>query len=178
VTPGQIITGAQVAAALAVAVWAAYRGRWPVATACLALIWAVGLTRLFKAALPPDVAFVAWAALWVSVGIYLIRTGIAEQARAVAIGGGLCIGSGLMDAVGWLLAAKAALWSPPVLSADLLVFAALSALLWGASGGTRDRLPEGKRVAALAPGVGGIRGREVAGRSADMAAPQRREKAQ
>ena len=173
-TPGQIITALQVTVAILIAGVAAYRDRWAAARACLALIWALAITRVFKATLPPDVAFIAWAALWVSVGGWIVRLGMMAEDRGAALAGGAAILSGLLDALAWLWGSAPAIWSPVVMGADLCVAAALAALLWSAAGGKPARLSEGRGRLALAPGVVRVRGRQDAGRVVRMAAQEAR----
>jgi hypothetical protein len=173
-SPGFALFVAGIGAALLVGAVAVYRARWCIASACVAVLWAITLTRLFKAGLPTDLAFVAWAALWVAVGGFVLRRGIAAGERAMAVAGGFCVVSGLSYGAAWLAGASAAFLAPPMMVADLAVVAALACLAMGAAGGSGHRVSAGQRVHALVSRVGGIRGRQVAGRPADMAAPSRR----
>jgi hypothetical protein len=167
-TPGQTITLVQVSVAVLIAGLAAYRDRWAAARACIALIWALALTRVFKAALPPDVAFIAWSALWVSVGGWIIRLGMMAEDRASALAGGAAVLSGLFDGAAWLVGSATALWSPVVMGADLCVAAALAALLWSAAGGKPARIPEAKLRPAAVPAAVRARGRQVIVRSGQV----------
>lgn len=88
-TPGQIITAAQIVAACAVVAVALARGNRPAMQAAGALIVALLLTRLLKAGLPPWIAPVAWAALWVTVGGWIAQAGMAARSRPVAAAGAL-----------------------------------------------------------------------------------------
>lgn len=156
-TPGQIITAAQIAFAGAVLALAFRRRDEDVMFAALGLIAAISVTRLLKAGLPPDVAFVAWGALWVTVGGWIVTGGIGAGSKPVALAGGLAISTAFLDALSWITQARAVLWSPPVMLADCLVFAAIAALLWRSGGGgtrrmaTRERFPRRVRgVVAVA----------------------------
>jgi hypothetical protein len=175
-TPGQIITAGEIAAGLLIGAVAVYRGRGGVASACIALIWAVALTRAFKYGLPPDLHFAAWTALWVAVGGWVMRGGMRDESRPVAVSGGLCVASGLAYALAWLAASPTVIWAPPMVLADLSVIAALGALLWGAAGGSRDRISEAKRSGSALPGVVCLRGRSVADGIAGMDQEKTRER--
>lgn len=174
-SPGFALFLVGIGAALLVGAVAVYRGRWCIASACLGLIWAIVLTRIFKAGLPVDLAFVAWAALWVSAGGWIMRRAMAAGERHMAVAGGLCVVSGLSYGAAWLAGANAVLWALPMMAADLAVIAALACLAMGAAGGTRDRVSARQRAHAGLPGVGGLRGRQGAARSVEMAAPARRQ---
>jgi len=174
-TPGQALLVAGIAAALLIGAVAVYRGRWGVASACVVIVWAVVLTRVFKVGLPADLHFAAWSALWVSAGGWVMRQGMRDESRAVALAGGLCAVSGLAYALAWLWASPTVAGAPAMVLADLAVIAALGALFGGAAGGSRHRVSEADRHGAAVPGVVRIRGREVAGGVAGMVAPSARE---
>jgi hypothetical protein len=157
-TPGQIITAMQVLAAIVVAGFAAHNYLFSIARAALALIVALAITRIFKSGLPPDMAFVAWSALWVAVGGWIARQGMASKDSKVAIAGGIAILSGFADAAAWYFSAAASLWSPIVMTADILVAMALAVLFWGAVGGGPNRNYQGKRHSLGVPGMVLIRG--------------------
>lgn len=167
-TPGQIITAAQVAFAAVVVFFAWRRRDDGVALAALALIAAVSATRLTKAGLPPDVAYVAWAALWVTIGGWILNAGIFLRSKPVAICGGLAIATAFLDAVSWLTAARPVLWSPPVMLADCLVFAAIGVLLWRSGRGGTGRLVKRKRLSGGVRGVVAVAGRRRLGPSRQM----------
>lgn len=173
-TPGFALFLAGIGAALLIGAVAVYRARWCIASACVAVLWAMTLTRMFKVGLPVDLAFVAWSALWVAVGGLVVRAAIGARERAMAVAGGLCVVSGLSYGAAWLAGANAVLWALQMVVADLAVTAALVCLAMGAAGGSGHRVSEGQRAYAAVPGMGDIRGRQVAGRPADMAAPSRR----
>jgi hypothetical protein len=116
------------------------------AFAALGLIAAVSVTRVLKAGLPPDVAFVAWAALWVSVGGWILNAGMFLRSKPVAVCGGLAIATAFFDALSWVTASRPVLWSPPVMLADCLVFAAIGVLLWRSGGGGTVRVVERERL--------------------------------
>ena len=167
-TPGQIITAAQISLAAVVLFFAWRRQDQDAAFAALGLIAAVSVTRVLKAGLPPDVAFVAWAALWVTIGGWILNAGIFLRSKPVAICGGLAIATAFLDALSWMTAARPVLWSPPVMLADCLVFAAIGVLLWRSGGGGTGRLAEGKRLSGGLRGVVAVAGRRRSGAARQM----------
>jgi hypothetical protein len=169
-TPGQALLAIGIAAAMGVGAVAAYRGRWGIAQACLALVWAMVLTRVFKHGLPADLQPVAWAALWIAAGGWVMRAGMRDEARPVAVAGGFCIVSGFAYALAWVMAAETVILSPAMFAADMAVVAALVALAWGATGGSRDRSPSRKRPAAVVPALVPVRRGAQPDRVVDMAA--------
>lgn len=162
-TPGQIITAAQIALAAVVLALAWRRRDQDVAFAALGLIAAVSVTRLLKAGLPPDVAFVAWGALWVTVGGWILNAGIFLRLKPVAVSGGLAIGTAFFDALSWIADARPVLWSPPVMLADCLVFAAIGVLLWRPSHGGAVRMDARERASGRLRRVVLVAGRRRSG---------------
>ena len=175
-TPGQAMLAAGIAAALLIGAAAVYRGQWPVAFACVAVAWAICLTRVFKYGLPDDLQFAAWAALWVAVGGAVIRRGISAESRPVAIAGGLCVASGIAYAGAWVWSSPTVFGTPAMAAADLFVIAALGALVWGATGGRRNRVPAGQWVHSSVSGMVHIRGRDILGRADSVAEAKARER--
>ena len=174
-TPGQVITAGEITAAVVIAGIAAWRWRWAVAEAALAILLAVALMRLFKAGLPPDLCFVAWAALWTATGAWVVGRAIAASNRAAGAAGGFCIISGLIDGASWLVQPATTLWSVPVMVADLSLFAALAALFWGACGGRGNRILAGQRPFAVVSDVVRLGRRARTGAVGKMDAPEGRQ---
>jgi len=119
------------ALALVVALVAYRRGDRDAALICVGIAVCIGLMRLFKLALPPDLHLLAFAALWVAFGGAVVRV------RPLA--GAALVLSGLAYAGVAFVGSPTHYGVPLMVVSDIAGYVALAVLFAGSGGGKSVR---------------------------------------
>ena len=130
-TPGQAFAALSASVGLAVALVSWWRGDLTTMRIALGFVACIGLMRLFKLALPPDLHLLAFAALWVAFGGAVVRI--------KPLAGAALVLSGLAYAGVAYTGAPTHYGVPLMVVSDIAGYVALAVLFAGSGGGKSVR---------------------------------------